>query len=192
MRNGLLSLAAIGVVMTACAAPAAIESAPTSTAEQPVVTSPSASATATEPLVGEWIGVHDCDRIVAALRTAGFDESVVIEAVVGNALVPGATSVDDLTDPANPCSDAVPREHGHFFTASGLFGSTDHNGQQVDDGTYRVVDGDTLSINGTEFGYAIDGDSLTLEPLVADGCITFECGWSIMVAMAGEPLERSP
>jgi hypothetical protein len=187
LRNTVLSLAAIWVVVTACAAPAAIESASTSTA----VTPPSASSTATEPLVGEWIGVHECDRIVEALRIAGFDESVVIDAVVGNALVPDATSVDDLADPANPCADAVPREHGHFFTASGVFGSTDHNGEQVDDGTYDVVDGDTLSINGTEFGYAIDGDSLTLQPIVADGCVTFECGWSIMVAMAGEPLERS-
>jgi hypothetical protein len=140
--------------------------------------------------VGEWAGIHDCEWIVDALRSAGFEEAFVLENVVGNALVPGVTSVDDLADSADPCADAVPREHGHFFTADGAFGSTDHNGEQVDDGAYEVVDDDTVSINGTEFGYQISGDTLTLESLAPDGCVTFECGWSIMVAMAGQSLER--
>lgn len=190
----LLITVAVLVLLVGCADPNPADvpspSSSPSTAPHLASPAPSASAAAANELVGEWIGVHDCARIVEALRKGGFEESFVIEAVVGNALVPEASSADDLADPADPCADAVSREHGHFFTETGGFGSTDHNGQQVDDGTYEVVDYDTVSINGTEFGYEITGDRLTLRSLAPEGCTTFECGWSIMVAMAGEPLER--
>ncbi len=188
MRTPLITLAAIPLLLVACAAPNTID---VPSAMSSISASALASATAPSGLVGKWIGVRDCGLIVEALRAGGFEESVVIEAVVGNALVPGATSVSDLADPADPCADAVPREHGHFFTADGGFGSTDHNGQQVDDGTYTVADDSTVTINGTEFGYTISGQTLTLRSLAPQGCVTFECGLSIMVAMAGEPLERS-
>ena len=102
-----------------------------------------------------------------------------------------AATPADLADPANPCADAVPREHGHFFTEDGEFGSTDFNGDQVDDGSYEIVDDDTVSINGTQFGYAVHGDELTLQPPpVATDCSDFECQWSIMVAMPGQTLIR--
>src|SRR5688572_9348435 len=153
------------------------------------VADPTTTVTAEDdasPLVGSWVGVHDCDAIVDALRTAGVDESVVLENVVGNGLVPDATTPADLGDPAKPCADAVPREHGHFFTKFGGFGSTDFNGAKVDDGRYEIIDKDTLSINGTEFGYSIEGDELTLEPpAVTTDCSDFECQWSILVAMPG-------
>jgi len=192
MRNQLIAAPAFALLVAACASPNQANESAGSPSMAPALTQPSASAprAATSGLVGEWAGIHECDWIVEALRSAGFDEAVVLENVVGNALVPDVTSVDDLTDRADPCADAVPREHGHVFAADGAFGSTDHNGQQVDDGTYEVVDEDTVSINGTEFGYQIKGDTLTLESLAPDGCVTFECGWSIMVAMAGQPLER--
>lgn len=194
MQNRMTAAATLAMLVTACAGPGQADPPPPSTsiAAESASTQPSlpASAVATSELVGHWIGVHDCERIVEALREAGFDEAVVLENVVGNALVPGTTSVEDLADAADPCADAVAREHGHFFTADGTFGSTDHTGQQVDVGTYEIVDKDTVSINGTEFGFAITGDALTLESLAPVGCVTFECGWSIMVAMAGEPLAR--
>lgn len=145
----------------------------------------------TAPLVGSWVGMHDCDAIVGALRGAGVAEAVVLENVVGNGLVPDAATPADLADPANPCADAVPREHGHFFTEDGEFGSTDFNGDQVDDGSYEIVDDDTVSINGTQFGYAVEGDELTLQPPpVTTDCTDFECQWSIMVAMPGQTLTR--
>ena len=194
MRNHRTYLAALALLVAACASPnqADESAAPPPTAATSTQPSASAQGAGSNELVGEWIGVHDCDRIVKAFRAAGFEEAVVLENVVGNALVPAVTSVDGLADPANPCADAVPREHGHFFTGDGAFGSTDHNGQQVDDGTYEVVDADTVRINGTEFGYEISDGTLTLVSLAPDGCVTFECGWSIMVAMAGAPLERVP
>ena len=192
MRNPLIGLAALGLLVAACTSPNQANESAASPSTGAATAEPSASAQGetTSELVGEWIGIHDCARIVEALRAAGFEEAFVLENVVGNALVPEVTSVDDLADPAEPCADAVPREHGHFFSGDGAFGSTDHNGQQVDDGTYEVVDEDTVRINGTEFDYEISGDTLTLESLAPEGCVTFECGWSIMVAMAGEPLER--
>jgi hypothetical protein len=152
------------------------------------------------PLVGEWVGIHDCQAIVDALRAAGFDESVVLETVVGNGLVPDANTPEDLADPADPCRDAVLREHSHFFTAEGAFGSRDFDGRQVDEGTYEILDKDTLSISGrgdenrpvtAEFGFKIDADTLTLEALVPDGCLTPDCQWAIMVAMAGQPMKRT-
>ena len=193
MRNHRTYLAAIALLVVSCASPnqADESAAPPSTAAMSTQPGASAHGGTSSELVGEWTGMHDCDRIVQAFRAAGFEEAIVLENVVGNALVPEVTSVDGLADPADPCADAVPREHGHFFTADGAFGSTDHNGQQVDDGTYEVVDEDTVRINGTEFGYEISDDTLTLVSLAPDGCVTFECGWSIMVAMAGEPLERT-
>jgi hypothetical protein len=161
----------------------------------PSAADPTTTATpdgATSDLVGSWVGVHECDAIVDALRSAGVEESVVLENVVGNGLVPGAATPADLADPANPCVDAVPREHGHFFTELGEFGSTDYNGDQVDDGSYEIIDDDTVSINGTEFGFTVEGDELTLQPPpVTTDCSDFECQWSIMVAMPGQILTRA-
>lgn len=144
-------------------------------------------------LVGEWLGLHDCERIVPMLREAGLDE-LVQEAVVGNGLVPGSTDPTalDLTD---PCAAAVPRSHSHFFTEDGSFGSRDYNGAQVDDGAYSV-DGDTLSIGGTPFRFSVSGDALTLEPELTSGCTTDAClgdnGWRLMVAMPGTTWVRIP
>jgi hypothetical protein len=136
------------------------------------------------------VGTHDCSKIVEALRTAGFEESVVLDAVMGNELVPDATSPEDLTDLTNPCDDAVPREHSHYFTADGAFASRDFRGQQVDDDAYTITEPGTVVIGQSTFHYSIDGDTLMLEPIVPAGCVTDDCGWSIMVGMAGTPLER--
>jgi hypothetical protein len=183
-------LTVVAALLTACAGvPASV--APSASPSAPATSTPLASEAAAPELVGEWVGIHDCQRIVDALREAGFDEAVVLENVLGNMLVPDASAPDDLADPADPCRDAVPREHSHFFTAAGAFGSRDFDGNQVDDGTFEIVDEDTVSISGTDFGFTINGDTLLLEPIVPDGCLTFECQWSIMVAMAGEPMTRS-
>lgn len=140
------------------------------------------------PLVGEWVGIHNCEAIVEALSSAGF-ESVVLDIVTGNGLVPGADSPDDLADPSKPCQEAIPREHGHFFTADGQFGSRDWNGDQVDDGTYEIVDDDSVIIEGVELGYSIEGDELTLES-IPEGCVDDECIYSIMLSLPGDTMHR--
>jgi hypothetical protein len=181
------------------AAPAAESSiaAPPTTgstpAASPAPAPPAASGAA--GIVGEWVGIHDCERIVSTLQAAGLDE-FALEAVYGNGLVPGATSEADLQDPAHPCIGAVPRQHSHFFTADGAFGSKDFNGQPVDDGTYEIQGDDVIVINDLPFRFHIDGDELTLEPQPVDisACTTKECRfaatWVLMVAMPGTTWKR--
>jgi len=161
----------------------------------PPATTPAPSTSAAPAIVGEWVGVHDCERMTSLLHDAGLDEFVA-EAVYGNGLVPGARSEDDLKDPSQSCLGAVRRAHSHFFTASGEFGSRDFNGQRVDDGHYEIQGGDVVVINGTPFGFRVAGDELTLEPRQVDiaGCTTKECrfeaAWVLMVAMPGTTWTR--
>jgi hypothetical protein len=174
---------------SAGAVPPTAESSPApSPAANPPLASPTASGTSA--IVGEWVGTHDCERIVSLLGTAGLDE-FALEAVYGNGLVPGVTSEEGLQDPEHPCNGAVPRQHSHYFTADGLFGSKDYNGQQVDDGTYEIQGEDVIVINDRPFRFHIEGDELTLEPQPVDisACTTKECRfaatWVLMVAMPG-------
>jgi len=159
-----------------------------------VPTSATASAapspTDAPAIVGEWVGIHDCERIFSMLTDAGLDE-FALEAVYGNELIPGVTTPEGLKDPANPCDGAVDRQHSHFFTAGGEFGSREFHGQQVDQGTYSLEGDDVVVINGARFKYEIDGDSLSLEPEPVDisACTTRECRfgatWVLMVALPG-------
>jgi hypothetical protein len=65
--------------------------------------------------------------------------------------VPGACSregqnveaIQDESWAAVPRAPTVARTHSHSFTAGGRFGSRDWNGNQVDDGTYEIVDDHT-------------------------------------------------
>jgi hypothetical protein len=144
-------------------------------------------------IVGEWLALHDCQRIVPMLHDAGLD-GLVPDAVVGNGLVPGVTDPTQL-DMDDPCAEAVPRSHSHFFTADGSFGSRDYTGAQVDDGRY-AVDGDILSVGDAQFRFSLEGDALTLEPELTGACETDACrfgnGWRLMVAMPGMTWVRMP
>ena len=195
-------LVALSISMAACSGSAA--SAPV--ASPTTAASPSAAASAEAPasastaagqtsIVGEWVGVHDCERIVSMLRGAKLDEFLP-DAIYGNGLVAGDPQATALADPKYPCEGAVQRKHSHFFTASGEFGSKDFNGERVDDGTYTLEGEDGLVINGSRFKYEIHGDELSLEPEPVDisGCTTRECRfpatWVLMVAMPGMTWKR--
>lgn len=164
---------------------------PTEMGEEPPAT-PSESATAS--LVGTWTRVTRCEEMVSALKQAGLDQWVV-EFVAGNSFIPGVTSGDQIADPAQPCEGAVPREHSHFFTAGGEFGSLDWNGEQVDDGTYEIVDDHTFVVSkefpDVTFNYTIQDDTISFDPLIPD-CAPecFEAAWSVVVAYPGETWER--
>lgn len=144
-------------------------------------------------LVGTWERETHCEELVSALNEAGIDKWV-LEAVAGNGFIPGVRRADQIADPAHPCKGAVPREHSHFFTESGLFGSLNWNGDQVDDGTYEIVD-DTFVVSkefpDVTFNYTIKGDTITFDPVVPD-CAPrcFEAAWSISVAYPGEKWYR--
>jgi hypothetical protein len=189
------ALVALSIAATACsgsAAPAPMTSSSTPasiTAASPSKTRASPSPTQAA-IVGEWVGVHDCERIVSMLRGANLDE-FLRDALYGNGLVAGDPQASALADPKHPCEGAVQRKHSHYFTESGHFGSKDFNGQQVDDGTYKLEGDDVIVINGSRFKYSIVGDRLSLEPEPVDisACTTRECrfeaAWVLMVAMPG-------
>jgi hypothetical protein len=119
--------------------------------------------------------------------------------LAGNGLVSG--SPKQLAQRDDICQGAVPREHSHFFTASGRFGSVDYNNQQVDDGPYEIVDDNTVRIGETNFRYRITdgGQTLTLEPVIAQSAkdealqqpLEFsDVGWSVAVALPGHTWGR--
>lgn len=147
-------------------------------------------------IMGSWQRVTTCEQRVAALKNAGLGEFAV-EHAAGEGWIPGISSPDQIKDPQHPCQGAVPLQHGHFFTEDGLFGSTDDRGDQVDDGTYRVIDQNTIVIE-KEFGdvtfdYRVDSDdSLFLDPVMPkcaeNGC--FAAQWAVAVAYPGLAWER--
>ena len=143
-------------------------------------------------IVGVWRGEHECVGIADALAEAGFDESAIVETIVGNGLVPGAESPSDVATVTEACEQATTLEHSHEFTADGQFFSYDQDGNEVDFGTYRMVDDDTVAIGdaSVEFDFTIEGDHLTLEPQTEPGCLDFTCQWALMVAMPWSGMER--
>ena len=172
----------------------AAEATSTDTPTETSGSSPSPTST----IVGSWQRLTTCEERVSALADAGLS-GFAVEHAVGEGWIPGVTSPDEIADPVHPCNGAIPLRHGHFFTEDGLFGSTDDEGDQVDDGTYRVIDEDTIVIE-KEFGemtfnYRIQDDgTMLLDPVMHDctksGC--FAAQWAVSVAYPGlawEPTE---
>lgn len=170
--------------------PAAHPSQTTATADH------SSAAPPASALVGSWERVTTCRERVKALQEAGLGEFAA-EHASGEGWLPGVTSPDDIKDPGRPCVGAVPLKHGHFFTADGQFGSTDDQGDQVDDGTYQAVDNDTIVVvkefGEVTFDYRVTDDELFLDPVMPDcvkaGC--FAAQWAVAVAYPGLPWTRS-
>jgi hypothetical protein len=180
-----------GLLLTALVAAASSSgsAAPTQTAK------PAAgiSAGSQPPLVGTWRRVTTCSELAAALTRASL-KKFVLEFIAGNGFIPGVTRPDQIKDPANPCTGAVPRKHSHFFTKGRKFGSFDWRGEQVDDGTYGALDNRTVVIfkefPKVTFHYRITGTTITFAPVIAKGCSTFRCGWAISMAYPGKGWQR--
>ena len=141
-----------------------------------------------------WQGVHDCEGIAEALADAGFSAAVIVETIVGNGLL-SSLPPDELSDVAAACQESTPLEHSHEFTADGQFFSYDQDGQEVDFGTWELVDEDTLVIGApdrpdVEFDFALERDHLTLTPQLPEGCLDFQCQWALMVAMPWSGMDR--
>jgi hypothetical protein len=144
-------------------------------------------------IVGTWRRVTTCEQRVKALNDAGLGKFAA-ESVAGDGFIPGVTDADQLKDPRHPCRGAKPFEHSHFFTDEGQFGSLDDTGQQVDDGTYRLVGKDSVVVGKVTFHYKVTGDTLTLDPVLPkcakDGC--FDAQWAVNVSYNGLPWKRVP
>jgi hypothetical protein len=81
------------------------------------------------------------------------------------------------------CAGAEPFRHSHFFTQSGQFGSLDQNLNRVDNGTYTLINADTVRINQGTFHYRITGgDTLTLDPVITGSLRTWHVTASVGVA----------
>ena len=125
--------------------------APSATSSStPKTTSGGPSPSAGFGIVGEWERITTCDERVEALEQAGLGRFAA-EHAAGEGWLPGVTSPEQIKNPEQPCAGAVPLKHGHFFTADGMFGSRDAEGDQVDDGKYRSIDEDTIVVQ-KEFG----------------------------------------
>jgi alpha/beta hydrolase fold len=119
-------------------------------------------------IIGSWHRAQSCEEMLAVFEAASIAESH-LGWLQGNFFGGGAGPAEgDL------CEGALgPLEHSHFFTDDGSFGSHDEHGEQVDDGDYDVVDGDTVAFpsHASEFGY--DGD-LTVDYEISGDVITFD------------------
>ena len=104
------------------------------------------------PLIGNWQRTNSCSAFVKAIRHAGLERRLN-EWLVGAGYFQSANQID----PAAPCRHARNVKHSHFFTAAGGFGSRDENGNQVDDGNYKITAPHTLAFpsHARDFGYRI-------------------------------------
>ena len=199
MRTTVVALA---VVAASCLACSSGESpSPEGSESSGVPSEPTSTSTSSAPaLVGRWERVTTCEDMVEALDEEGL-ASLAPAMLAGNGLVSGGPK--QLARKDDICEGAVPREHAHFFTATGEFGSLDYNNQQVDDGPYEIGDDNTVFIGGgpSEFKYRIteDGQTLSLDPVIpasdkrqalADPLEFSGAGWSVAVAFPGYTWER--
>ncbi|HUR74776.1 MAG TPA: hypothetical protein VMZ00_10915 [Sporichthya sp.] len=155
--------------------------------------SPTPSAAAALPeLVGEWQRVQQCSELVTAFRSAGLGDAV-LDSIAGDGWIPGVTDAKQIKDPRHPCDGAVSRAHSHFFTEDGQFGSRDANGQQVDDGHYRLVGDSTVVIDKVTFHYVItDHNTIAFTPVLPKcppACD--DAAWSVSVAYPGFTWQRT-
>jgi hypothetical protein len=155
-------------------------------------------AARSSPLVGRWERVTTCQELLSAVTKAGLRKTAPAM-LSGNGFVPGTPK--QLAAKADICKGAVPRRHSHFFTAAGQFGSVDYNGQQVDDGSYRILDARTVRINEGKFRFRITGRKLRLEPVISAAArrkalaqpLQFStAGWQVAVAFPGHAWKRVP
>ena len=153
------------------------------------------------PIVGRWQQLHTCQEVVNDLDALGLGE--LAPGVAGD-YFPDQT-YDELAAKDDVCSGARPQRHSHFFTASGLFGSLDQHGNQVDDGTYVTVDSNTIQITNAEgvgtFDYSIEGGALQLTPVITDKERRealrhpeefSAAGWMVAVAYPGTEWQKAP
>jgi hypothetical protein len=172
------------VIGAACGGPAA----PADDAPEPTGQPSSSPSPAVSPLVGEWKRVTKCQELVRLLEANGLG-SRAPQAIEGNGWVGGTR--EQLAEKDDPCEGAIPREHSHFFTEFGTFGSLDWRGEQVDEGTYTVVDDRTFTIGeDATFHFAIEGDTISFEPVLPEKCTGFDCVWMLAVASPGHTWER--
>jgi hypothetical protein len=201
MRSSLAVLLLVAVSTVGCAS-----SSPAGSSFRTPDTS-SASSPTTAPvaaLVGRWQRITSCPELVNDLKRSGL-APLAPYAWIGQTSSTGQGSFaagSPKPTMANPCTGALTRQHSHFFNQSGQFGSLDWLGGQVDDGSYRIVNGSTLRIGHVAFHYSIsNGDTLSLYPVLSQSMIRqalahpqkfSDAGWAVSVAYPAQTWKRVP
>jgi hypothetical protein len=150
-------------------------------------------------LVGRWERLNECPQLVKAFEQAGLAE--LAPSFVGD-YFPDATP-QELARKDDLCEGAEPFVHSHFFDDADAFGSLTENLEQVDDGSYEIVDDGTFVISkefpDVTFHSRIDGDELTLSPVLTRALkedalahpLEFSAaGWAITMSYAGHEWKR--
>ena len=170
------------------------------------VTTP--ARTAATGLIGRWERVTSCQQLVSELDKAGL-APLAPYAWSGQTSSTGLSSFapgSPKPTKARPCTGALKRQHSHFFSQSGQFGSLDWLGGQVDNGPYRIINNNTVYIGSppiaATFHYRIlHGDTLMLSPVLTKAMIRqalarpqkFSAAfWAVSVAYAGSTWKRVP
>jgi hypothetical protein len=178
---------------------------PSGTSHSPVTTP---TATAGTGLIGRWERVITCQQLASELDKAGL-APLAPYAWIGQTSSTGQGSYasgSPKPTKAHPCTGALEREHSHFFSQSGQFGSLDWLGGQVDNGPYRIISNNTVYIGsppiGATFHYRIlHGDTLMLSPVLTNAMLRqalahpqkFSAAlWAVSVAYAGHTWKRVP
>ena len=183
-----LTLVLLTVLLVGCGGAAEPGSEPSESAEPSPSGEPSPSEEPVSPLVGTWTRTTTCQELVDELEKAGLGD-LVPQSVSGNGWVPGTP--EQIAAKADPCEGAIPREHSHFFTETGGFGSLDWKEEQVDDGTYKLVDERTFTIGNATFRFKVKGDTIRFIPVLPDDCSHFACDWMVAVAYQGHTWTRT-
>jgi hypothetical protein len=149
------------------------------------------------PLVGRWEQTHTCRELVQALTKAHL--LATAPAVIGD-YFPNS-SPEQLAAKHDLCSGAKPQIHSHFFTANATFGSVDQNNNQVDDGSYEIINDHELRIGDATFDFTItNGDTLIFKPEItaadrfialADPLKFSTAAWQVAVTYDGLPWKRA-
>ena len=199
MRRRLLVSICIGILAgcgssapTGQPTPTAAETIPLPSPSAAVPTSP-APATPSAALVGKWSLNRTCAALVQAVTAGGHPE--LMPAILSELISPTAAF-----DPKDPCAHALPpMKHSHTFWPDGTFNSYDQREQEVDFGVWVLVDSDTMKIGepvaDAEFSWVVNGDHLSLTPVIDASCTTAECldriDWQFAVAFPGETWTRA-
>jgi hypothetical protein len=136
--------------------------------------------------------------LVNALKNAGLGATA--PAVVGD-FFPGSTP-KQLAKKPDICKGAKPMVHSHFFAKDRRFGSLDQNGNQVDDGRYRIISRHTFRIGRSTFRYRIsERKRLALNPVIRAAArrqalahpLQFSAAvWMVSLAYPGHTWKRVP
>jgi hypothetical protein len=200
-----VALFAVATVTAACSSNSPT-SPPAGTSHSPAA-EPSASSAAAG-LAGRWERVTTCQELVSELDQAGL-APLALNAWSGQTSSTGLSSFapgSPKPTRAHPCTGALRREHSHFFSQSGQFGSLDWLGGQVDNGPYRIINDNTVYIGsppiGATFRYRVlRGDTLMLSPVLTTAMLRqalahpdqFSAAfWAVSVAYAGYTWKRVP